>query len=88
MRFIEAVLKKDKYEIISALDGEEAIAATLRENPDLILLDVMMPRLNGWEVTKILKNNPETMYIPIILITALDNISDKIKGLNLVQTNI
>ena len=82
-KLIKAALSHEQYDIAEASDGFAALEQIKANPPDLILLDVMMPRLDGWEVTKILKNNPETMYIPIILITALDNISDKIKGLEL-----
>jgi CheY-like chemotaxis protein len=70
VRFIQAVLSKDKYEILPALDGEEAIEITLRERPDLILLDVMMPKLNGYEVAKQLRELPDFQDVPIIMFTA------------------
>lgn len=82
-KLIKAALSREDYEISEASDGSEALEQVRIDPPDLILLDVLMPGIDGWEVTKILKNNPKTMYVPIILITALDNISDKIKGLKL-----
>jgi len=82
-KLIRAALSHEQYDIAEAFDGSAALEQIKADPPDLILLDVMMPKLDGWEVTKILKNNPETMFIPIILITALDNISYKIKGLEL-----
>ncbi|QTA84270.1 Two component system response regulator, GGDEF domain-containing [Desulfonema magnum] len=72
----------DKYEIITAYNGEDGLEKTYKEFPDLILLDIMMPGMDGYEVTGRLKNNPDTRDIPIILITALDGTDDKIRGLN------
>lgn len=70
VRFIQAVLSKDKYELLAAKNGEEAIEITRREHPDLILLDVMMPKLNGYEVAQQLRAMPEFQKIPIIMFTA------------------
>ena len=82
-KLIKAALSQEQYDIEEASDGSMALERIKADPPDLILLDVMMPRMDGWEVTKMVKKNPETMNIPIILITALDNISDKLKGLEL-----
>lgn len=60
------------YEIISAFDGEEAIAKTMHEFPDLILLDLMMPKMDGWEAYKQFKEYSKTSHIPIIIISALE----------------
>ena len=60
------------YEVIPASDGLEALEKAQKENPDLILLDVMMPRMDGFEVLRNLKNNPGTMSIPVIMLTAKD----------------
>ncbi|GAB4541417.1 MAG: hypothetical protein Kow0063_32260 [Anaerolineae bacterium] len=70
VRYIEAVLRKDKYELLSALNGEEAIQIALNEHPDLILLDVMMPKLSGYEVARRLREKPEFQETPIIMFTA------------------
>jgi two-component system, OmpR family, alkaline phosphatase synthesis response regulator PhoP len=64
------------YELIQAADGEEAIAAAHKSLPDLILLDVMMPRMSGFEVCKRLRADPATRDIAILMITALDQPSD------------
>lgn len=69
------------YEIHTAGDGIEAIEKVHRLKPDLVLLDVMMPRLNGFEVCRRLKNDPKTRLIPIIMLTALDQIEDKVTGI-------
>ena len=68
------------FEVLIAEDGEEGIQVTKNARPDLILLDVMMPGLNGFEVCQLLKEEPSTREIPIIFITALSQTSDKIKG--------
>ena len=58
------------YEVVSAGDGEEAIQKTLAERPDLILMDISIPIIDGWEVTRRLKADPKTGNIPIIALTA------------------
>ena len=60
----------------SAIDGEDALAKVAEDKPDLILLDVMMPRTSGFEVCKRLKSNPDTKHIPIIMVTALHEMGD------------
>lgn len=69
------------YEIISAFDGKEAIEKVQSEKPDLILLDIMMPDISGYEVCKILKTDHETNFIPIVLVTALTGHDEKIIGM-------
>jgi DNA-binding response OmpR family regulator len=68
--YVEAVLRKDEYEIFSALNGEEAVELAIEQQPDLILLDVMMPKLNGYEVAKRLREKPAFQDTPIIMFTA------------------
>ncbi|MCA9986997.1 MAG: response regulator [Anaerolineales bacterium] len=69
------------YAVLEAADGVQGIEVARADRPDLILLDVMMPRMNGWEVCKTLKSDPETAAIPIIMVTALRDVRDKIKGI-------
>lgn len=71
---------KDSYELMIALDGLEALDAVEREIPDLILLDVLMPGMNGYEVCQKLKADPRTADIPIIFLTAMKDITDKTKA--------
>ena len=80
MRLI--LLSAEKYEVLEACDGNSAIKKVNEAKIDLILLDVMMPDLNGYEVIKILKNNPQTKSIPIILVTALSGQNDRMQGFN------
>src|SRR5574341_562467 len=68
------------YEVVTARDGHEALAQVAAAQPDLILLDVMMPKLNGFEVCERLKADPMSRIIPGIMVTALNEIEDKIKA--------
>ncbi len=77
----KAYLQGAGYEVVMAMDGEEALRKVYTESPDLILLDIMMPKKNGYEVCRILKNDPTTRFIPIIMVTALKDIEDKIRGI-------
>lgn len=69
------------YTVIVAMDGQEAMQKIEQEHPDLILLDVMMPKLNGFEVCKQIKSNPLTQFIPVVMVTALQEVEDKIRGI-------
>lgn len=79
-RILETRLKMAGYEVITAADGEEAIDAFQKENPDLVVLDVMMPKLDGYGVTREIRKNCDT---PIIILTALGDVSERITGLEL-----
>ena len=63
-------------EVIAATDGVEAIKLSYRSHPDLILLDILMPKMNGYQVCRLLKDDEETRHIPIIMLTAKDQQSD------------
>ena len=67
--------------IVSAVDGSDALDAVAREHPDLILLDIMMPKMSGFEVCRRLKSDPATKDIPIVMVTALNEIADHEKGI-------
>ncbi|MFB3880433.1 MAG: response regulator transcription factor [Armatimonadota bacterium] len=71
----------DEYEVFEAADGDEAMAAVETERPDLILLDIMMPDVDGFEVCRRLKESPETSDIPIVFLTALGEEKDVEEGL-------
>ena len=81
IKLLAAQIPADKYEIIKARNGIEALEKTEKALPDLILLDILMQEMNGYEVTRRLKNDPKTAHIPIILITALDDSDNRVKGL-------
>lgn len=73
-------LKAEGFEIVQASNGEEAIAKAKETKPNIILLDVMMPKINGFDVLKELKEMPETKDIPVIILTALIQDVDKMQG--------
>ena len=79
--YLEQELEDLGYETVSARNGKEAIDRVGSDSPDLILLDVMMPVMDGFTVCRILKGNDETRLIPIVIMTALDGIEDRIKGI-------
>jgi len=79
--FIEKVLKSTGYHIIKAYDGEEGLQKALDEFPDLIVLDIEMPKMDGLTVCKKLKENKDTRIIPVIMLTSRDYIEDRITGL-------
>ena len=76
-------LKAVGYETIEGYDGEQAVNMTREQHPDLVLLDVMMPKLDGFEVCEILKKDEATRHIPILMLTAKREIPDKVKGFDL-----
>ena len=82
IELLRARLAARGYAIESAMDGEQAIAAVAKSPPDLILLDVMMPRIDGFEVVRRLKADKSLPFIPIILQTALDSTEHKVEGLD------
>jgi two-component system cell cycle response regulator len=81
IRLLEAKLTAEYYEVITAPDGPSGLAAAVRERPDIVLLDVMMPGMDGFEVCKRLKADPATRHIPVVLVTALDGRRDRLNGL-------
>lgn len=80
VKLITAILKKD-YEIIPAYSGEEAIEKVESEKPDIVLLDVMMPGIDGYEVCKRIKQADSTCFTPVVMITALSDVEDRIKAI-------
>jgi two-component system cell cycle response regulator len=82
IKLLTTLLKADGFEVISAGGGVEAIKIAKIRDPDVILLDVMMPDMDGFETTRALKSEPITTSIPVILITALDGAEARIKGLD------
>jgi len=82
VRLLEAKLSAEYYEVVSAADGVTALAMAAADPPDIVLLDVMMPGLDGFDVCRRLKENPTTGHIPVVLVTALDGRQDRITGLD------
>jgi len=81
VKILQARLASEGYEVVSAADGEEGLFAARQLTPDLILLDLMMPRLGGIEVCKRLRADPEFPFTPIIMVTAMADLKDVIAGL-------
>ena len=79
-RSLSFVLRRESYEVFEARDGEEAMALIRAERPDLIFLDVMMPKKNGFDVTREVKSDPDLSSIKIILLTAKGQDSDRATG--------
>src|SRR5215204_3992029 len=77
---LEHSLRREGYRVISSQNGEEGLAAVRREAPDLVLLDLMLPGLDGVEVCRRLQADPLTSAIPVIMVTAKDEESDVVLG--------
>ena len=80
LEFLQYNLEKEGFAVITAKDGEEAVLL-LKENPDLVILDIMMPKLDGYEVCKIIREDKNTAQLPVIFLTAKSSERDEIKGL-------
>jgi signal transduction histidine kinase len=78
---LEAMLTRKGFHVSASSGGEEGLALFHQEQPDLVLLDVMMPEIDGIEVCSKIKKNPDTNHIPILLLTALNQVEDKVRGL-------
>jgi len=81
VRLMESILRGSGYRVAKAYDGEEALRLVEKEPPDLLLLDVMMPKMSGFELCQRLKGRYETRLLPIILVTALNALEDKVQAL-------
>src|SRR5713226_2670443 len=81
VRLLEAKLSSEYFTVITASSGEEALHAARSEHPDIVLLDVMMPEMDGFEVCRRLKADARTADMPVIMVTALSEISDRVHGL-------
>ncbi len=80
LRLVGLMLQKQGYQIAAANNGDQGLAKVLQEKPDLILLDVMMPDMDGYEVARRLRENPDTASIPILMFTAKTQLDDKVTG--------
>jgi two-component system cell cycle response regulator len=81
VKLLEAKLTSEYYDVITAMNGMQALERAVADTPDIILLDVMMPGMDGFEVCKRLKANPVTSHIPVVMVTALTDSTDKVRGL-------
>jgi two-component system alkaline phosphatase synthesis response regulator PhoP len=80
VRLIQVNLERSGYQVITAFDGPDALRKVESDKPDLIVLDVMMPKMDGFEVLKRLQANPETREIPVIMLTAKAQDADVFRG--------
>jgi two-component system alkaline phosphatase synthesis response regulator PhoP len=80
---LEFLLQREGFETASASDGDEGLALVRRLRPDVVLLDIMMPKRNGYEVCQAIKADPELRHIPVIFLTAKGQEVDMLKGLDL-----
>lgn len=79
--FLTDLLRKNGYDVVSAETGEEGVAKAKQEKPDLILMDVVMPGLNGFQATRMLSRDPATQAIPVIMCTTKNQETDRVWGL-------
>jgi two-component system alkaline phosphatase synthesis response regulator PhoP/two-component system response regulator VicR len=80
VRLIQVNLERAGYQVVTAFDGPEALKKVESEKPDLVVLDVMMPKMDGFEVLKRLQANPETREVPVIMLTAKAQDADVFRG--------
>ncbi len=81
VRLLEARLTAEYYAVVTASSGPQALAICESQDIDIVLLDVMMPDMDGFEVCQRLKSNPRTQHVPVLMVTALDQTSDRVRGL-------
>src|SRR4051812_33069242 len=81
VKLLEAKLTAEYFEVASAYNGLEALAKIEEQQPDIVLLDVMMPGMDGFEVCSRIKHNPKTAHLPVVMVTALDQPADRVAGL-------
>ena len=81
VKLLEAKLTNEYFEVITATDGPAAIELVKSQSPDIVLLDVMMPGMDGFEVCQAIKGDPKSMHIPVVMVTALSDVADRVRGL-------
>ncbi|MDH5183475.1 MAG: response regulator [Gammaproteobacteria bacterium] len=79
-RSAETLLQKEGYEVITASDGFESLSKIVEHNPDIIFIDIMMPRLDGYQTCALIKHNDKYKDIPIIMLTSKDGLFDRARG--------
>lgn len=82
VKLLEAKLSAEYFEVVTAQSGAQALARIGEQEPDIVLLDVMMPGMDGFEACRRIKSNPETAHLPVVMVTALDQGSDRVAGLD------
>lgn len=81
VKLLEAKLTHEYYDVLTAMDGESALELVRSASPDIVLLDVMMPGMDGFEVCRHVKADPATAHIPVVMVTALSDVADRVRGL-------
>jgi DNA-binding response OmpR family regulator len=81
LHFLDLVLREKGYEVETATGGQEALTKAQLMRPDLVLLDIMMPQMDGWEVLKLLRIDEETAAIPVAMLSARTEARDRVQGL-------
>lgn len=81
LRLLEGMLYTEPYSLLTATSGQEALAVVENESPDLVLLDIMMPGMSGYEVCQTIKSQPSTRMIPVVMVTALHEVNDRIQAM-------
>lgn len=81
VKLLEAKLTSEYFDVVTASDGPSALESIEENRPDIVLLDVMMPGMDGFEVCRRIKANPRTMHIPVVMVTALSDSADRVRGL-------
>jgi len=80
LQLLKESLESEGYEVVTALDGIEAVDRVNRENPDIIILDILLPKRNGYEVCRRLRDSTSPFAVPIIMLTARDDYGSRLKG--------
>ena len=81
VKLLAAKLTREYFDVLTAYNGQQALELVKSESPDIVLLDVMMPGMDGFEVCQRIRSDPATMHIPVVMVTALSDISDRVRGL-------
>lgn len=79
-RTAETLLQREGYEVVTAVDGFEALSKIADANPDIVFVDIMMPRLDGYQTCALIKNNPDYANKPVIMLSSKDGLFDKARG--------
>ena len=79
-RTAETLLKREGYDVVTATDGYESLSKIADERPDIIFIDIMMPRLDGYQTCALIKNNSQYRHIPVVMLSSKDGLFDKAKG--------
>src|ERR671928_75419 len=83
VKLLETKLSAEYFDVVTAMNGPDALAICEENACDIVLLDVMMPGMDGFEVCRRIKNSPTTAHLPVIMVTALDQPSDRLSGLDI-----